>query len=291
MNQSFESFQRVAIAGLGLVGGSWGLALRSAGFRGRRVGADRAEVLERALACGAIDEAAPDLSTAVRGADLVILATPVGAILDLLPRLKEPAAPQALITDVGSTKRLITRRAGEIFGDAPLFLGGHPLAGKELKGVEHADGDLFRNARYVLTPLSPAHLSDTRVKKFTALLDSLGARPFVTEAAAHDRAVAYLSHLPQLVSTALASLAGEQAAEEALPVELAARGFRDVTRLADSPYALWRDICLTNIENIQPALEALIEKLESLKLHLSDRELEREFKQAQRFRGKLRDEP
>jgi prephenate dehydrogenase len=286
-----ETFQRVAIAGLGLVGGSWGLALRSAGFRGRRVGSDRAEVLERALACGAIDEAAPDLAAAARGADLVILAAPVGAILDLLPRLKEHVEPHALVTDVGSTKRLITRRAQEIFGDAPLFLGGHPLAGKERSGLEHADAALFHNTRYVLTPLSPDHLADPRVKKFTALVESLGARPFVTEASAHDRAVAYLSHLPQLVSTALASLAAEQAAEEALPAELAAAGFRDVTRLAESPYALWRDICLTNIENIQSALEVLIEKLETLKLHLSDRELEREFKQAQRFRGKLREVP
>jgi prephenate dehydrogenase len=291
LTSSGETFQRVAIAGRGLVGGSWGLALRDTGFRGRRVGCDRAEVLERGLEIGAIDEAAPDLATAVRGADLVILAAPVGAILDLLPRLKEHVAPHALVTDVGSTKRLITRRAQEIFGDAPLFLGGHPLAGKERSGLEHAEAALFRNARYVLTPLAPEHLADERVKRFIALLETLGARPYVTEASAHDRAVAYLSHLPQLVSTALASLAAEQAAEEALPAELAAAGFRDVTRLAESPYALWRDICLTNIENIQSALEALIEKLETLKVHLSDRELEREFKQAQRLREKLREIP
>lgn len=289
VTSSAETFERVAIAGLGLLGGSWGLALQSAGFRGRRVGCDREEVLERGLARGAIDEAAPDLAAAVRNADLVILAAPVGAILDLLPRLKNHVAPRALVTDVGSTKRLISRRAHEIFGDAPLFLGGHPLAGKERSGLENADAALFRGARYALTPLLPEHLADGRVKKFMGLLESLGARPFVTEASSHDRAVAYLSHLPQLVSTGLASLAAEQAAEEALPTELAAAGFRDVTRLAESPYGLWRDICLTNIENLQSALEALIEKLETMKRHLSDRELEREFKQAQRLREKLRE--
>lgn len=278
----------MVIAGLGLVGGSWGLALRSGGFRGRRVGCDRPEVLELGLARGAIDEAAPDLGTAVRGADLVILAAPVGTILELLPSLKELVAPQALVTDVGSTKRLIVSRAAEIFGNAPLFLGGHPLAGKERSGLENADASLFHNARYVLTPFAPEHLADERVKKFKALLETLGARVFVTDAATHDRAAAYLSHLPQLVSTGLASLAAEQASDEALPTELAGAGFRDVTRLAESPYALWRDICLTNIENIQSALEALIEKLESLKRHLSDPELEREFKQAQRLRDRLR---
>jgi prephenate dehydrogenase len=127
------------------------------------------------------------------------------------------------------------------------------------------------------------------VKAFCALLETVGARPFVTEASTHDRAVAFLSHLPQLVSTGLSSMIAEQGVEDFLPVELAASGFRDVTRLAESPYNVWRDICLTNIENIQSALESLIDKLETMKLHLSDRELEREFKQALKLRARLRD--
>ena len=108
------------------------------------------------------------------------------------------------------------------------------------------------------------------------------------DASAHDRAVAYLSHLPQLLSTGLSSLIAEQSAEDFLPLELSASGFRDVTRLAESSYTVWRDICLTNIENIQSALESLIEKLETLRVHLSDRDLEREFKQAVKLREKLR---
>jgi prephenate dehydrogenase len=289
LNSSKPFFHRVTIVGLGLMGGSWGLALKAAGFSGRRIGCDRAEVLERALASGAVDEGKEDLAAAVRGSDLVILATPVGVILDLLPQLKASVKTGALVTDVGSTKRLIARRGAEVFDAGTLFLGGHPLAGKERSGLENADARLFENARYVLTPVSPDLLEDERVKAFMELVRALGAQPFVTDPSSHDRAVAFLSHLPQLVSTGLASLIAEQGAEDFLPAELAASGFRDVTRLAESPYNVWRDICLTNIENIQSALESLIEKLESMKLHLSDRELEREFKQALKLRAKLRE--
>jgi prephenate dehydrogenase len=284
-----QFFHRVAIMGLGLMGGSWGLALKEYGFAGRRVGCDRSDVLDRALAAGAVEEGSTDLCAAVRDADLVILATPVGIILDLLPQLKAAVQPRALVTDVGSTKRLICQRAREVFGEEPLFLGGHPLAGKERSGLENAAAGLLANARYVLTPLSPDHLADERVQAFSSLLEMLGARPFVTEASTHDRAVAFLSHLPQLVSSGVASMIAEQSAEDFLPLELAASGFRDVTRLAEGPYSLWRDICLTNIENIQSALEAFIEKLEAMKLHLSDRELERDFKQALKLRERLRE--
>jgi prephenate dehydrogenase len=283
-----DFFHRVAIVGLGLIGGSWGLALRKHGFRGRRIGCDHPEVIHRALALGVVDEAAQDLPAALREADLVILATPVGTILELMPKLRNSASPRALVSDVGSTKRLICQRAREVLGDEPLFLGGHPMAGKESSGLENADGALFENTRYVLTPLKPEHLEDARIKAFSALLEALGARPYVSDASRHDRAIAFLSHLPQLVSSGLASLIAGESSEEKLPLELAASGFRDVTRLAESPYSVWRDICLTNIENIQRALEALIEKLESMKLHLSDRELEREFKQASKLREKLR---
>lgn len=282
-------FRRIAIVGLGLIGGSWGLALKKHGFKGQRVGFDRAEIATRAVAVGAVDEGSGDLASAVREADLVILATPVGAILELLPRLVTIVAPQALITDVGSTKRVICQRALEVFGEGPLFLGGHPLAGKENSGLDNADAALFENARYVLAPLTPDHLSLERVKAFSSLVQSIGARPFVSDATGHDRAVAYLSHLPQLVASGLASVALEQSSEDFLPLELAGSGFRDATRLAESPYSLWRDICLTNVQNIQSALESLIEKLEAMKLHLSDRELEREFKQAKKLRERLRE--
>ncbi|PYV24757.1 MAG: prephenate dehydrogenase/arogenate dehydrogenase family protein, partial [Acidobacteria bacterium] len=139
-------FHRIAIVGVGLIGGSWGLALGKRSLTGTRVGCDRPDVLKRATAAGAIDESAEDPAQAVRDADLVVLAAPVGAILDVLPRLRPAVSAAALVTDVGSTKRLICQRAREVFGDQPLFVGGHPLAGKELSGFENADARLFENA-------------------------------------------------------------------------------------------------------------------------------------------------
>lgn len=285
-----EYFHSIAIVGLGLLGGSWGLALKKLGFGGRVLGCGRRkETVERALAHGVIDEGYQDAALAVRDADLVILATPVGTILDMLPLVKTTVSSRALVTDVGSTKGIICRKAAEIFADGPLFLGAHPMAGKERSGLENAVAELFENARYVLTPLKIEHLEDGRVKAFAALVTAIGARPFVIDAASHDRAVAFLSHLPQLVSSSLASLVAEQGIDVFLPLELAASGFRDVTRLAESPYSVWRDICLTNVENIQAALDALVTKLEDVKHHLSDRELEREFRQAFELREKLRE--
>jgi prephenate dehydrogenase len=280
----------VAIVGLGLLGGSLGLALKKAGFSGRIAGyARREETRRRALSLGAVDEVYPDLNEALKGADLVILATPVAVILDTLPRLKPHLSPQALVTDVGSTKKRICALAAEFFSDGPLFLGGHPMAGKERSGLENSDARLFENARYVLTPLKPQDLDDPRVKAFRDLITLIGARPLISDPATHDLAVAYLSHLPQLLSTGLASLIDEKQAADELMLEVAASGFRDVTRLADSPYSVWRDICLTNTENIQLALDALIQKLESLKLHLADRGLEGEFLAAHQLRDKLRE--
>jgi prephenate dehydrogenase len=281
-------FDKVSIIGLGLIGGSWGLALRKYGLAVRRTGFGRASTIERALAVNAVDEGTDDLGKAVREADLIILAAPVGAILDCIPRLKDVAPSRALVTDVGSTKRLICERARETFGSDLLFLGGHPLAGKERAGVENADAALFTNARYVLTPLEEGHLEDTRIQAFVSLVRAIGARPHIMDPARHDRALAFLSHLPQLLSSALASLIAEESLESRFPVELAASGFRDVTRLAESPYSVWRDICLTNLENIQQALDALVEKLEFMKRHLNDHELEREFQQASKLREKLR---
>ncbi len=290
------SFQRVAIVGLGLIGGSWGLALAKSGFRGRRIGVDRELTMMRAQRLGAIDEwvwdevsrETADFSASLAGADLVILATPVGAILDLLPKVAQAAPPRALVTDVGSTKSVICQRAREVFKGEQLFLGGHPLAGKEHSGLDNADASLFENARYVLTPLSPADMNDPREGAFSRLVESVGARPVPSDSATHDRAMAFLSHLPQLLETALASLSAEHARRDSFLPEFAASGFRDATRLADSPFSVWRDICSTNAENIQRALELVIQKLEFIKSHLKSPELEREFEAAHELRRLLR---
>jgi prephenate dehydrogenase len=280
-------FERVSIIGLGLLGGSWALALKKNGFAGAVHGCDRREILQRAASMKAIDDGSEDVRDAVRDAHLVVLAAPVAAILDVLPTLLAAISTQALITDVGSTKRLICERAERLFRGTALFVGGHPMAGKQRSGLEHADGSLFLNARYALIPLRPDDVADPRMKAFTTLLTEMGALPFVTDATTHDRAVAFLSHLPQLVSTGLASLIAEQSAANFLPLEFAGPGFRDVTRLAESPYTVWRDICLTNGENIRSALGALIQKLQRMETGLNDAELERDFNEGFRLREKL----
>ncbi|HUI40753.1 MAG TPA: prephenate dehydrogenase/arogenate dehydrogenase family protein [Terriglobia bacterium] len=282
------SYRRVCLVGAGLIGGSWGLALKRSGFSGRIVAYDLPQVLDRALVLGAIDESSPDLAAAVKGADLVILAAPVGAIVDQLPQVKAAAGTRALVTDTGSTKRAIVERAREIFGEAPLFLGGHPVAGKERSGIENSSATLFEATRYVLTPLSPEHLEDERVEAFRRLVKGVGAEPFVIGADAHDRVLAFLSHLPQLLATSLAGVVAEESGRHALPLELAAAGFRDMTRLAESPFGVWRDVCATNADNLRPALEALIRKLEAMKGQLDNGGLEAEFEGAQRLRAQWR---
>ena len=283
-------FKRISIIGLGLIGGSWALALKQMQHPAHRVGFDVPDVLRQAVKSGAVHEGAHDARAAVEDADLVILATPVGKILDLLTQLKSFAPPHALITDVGSTKLRITERARELYAGGPLFLGGHPLAGKELSGLQHADAALFQNASYAIVPPSAEIMGDQRVRAFIRLIESLGAEPQVMDAATHDLAVAFLSHMPQLLSTGLAGMVGEKTGQKSLPLELAGSGFRDLTRLADSPYSMWRDICLTNSENIRAALDAMIEKLDRIKTHLSTRELENEFDQARKLRERLREQ-
>ena len=283
-------FKRISIIGLGLIGGSWALALKKLGHAAHRIGFDAPEVLSQAIESGAVHGSASNLDEAVRKADLVILATPVGKILELLPRLKTSAPSNALITDVGSTKQRIMAQARELSDGGPLFLGGHPLAGKERSGFEYADAELFQNACYAIVPSSGTVMDDARAKAFVSLVESLGALPCVVDAAAHDVAVAYLSHMPQLLSTGLAGMVAEASGRKGLPLKLAGSGFRDLTRLAESPYSMWRDICLTNIENIQDALDAMIQKLDTIKTHLSTRELEKEFDQARRLRQKLREQ-
>ena len=283
-----SSFRNVTIIGTGLIGGSWGLALRRRGFSGRIIGCDRPEVLARAREIGAVDEGQASIAEAVRAADLVILATPVGAAIEILPQLKAAAAPAALITDTGSTKRAVLKRSCEVFGEDRLFLGGHPLAGKEQSGIENASPSLFEAAVYALTPGSSKHLSDGRVRSFTALVEGIGARVLTTDAETHDRALGYLSHLPQLLSTALASVIADADGRNPLPLEFAASGFRDMTRLAESPEAVWRDVWVTNADNIRSALEALTQKLEGMKARLDDGSLADEFEQALRLRERWR---
>jgi prephenate dehydrogenase len=268
------AISRVAVLGTGLIGGSFGLAVRAVFPDVHITGWDRPQILGRAVARGAITDAAMDLSTAVAAADLVYIALPVGAIIEHLPEIERAARPGALVTDTGSTKVAICRVARNEFAHEKLFIGGHPIAGREVGGIENADANLFRGAKYVL--VGDEH--EPRSAHFAQFLkDVLGVQPAWLDAETHDWATAIVSHLPQLVSVALAAVVQDETDETGLPVSLAGTGLRDLARLAGSPYDIWRDVCLTNTDNIARALDRLVQALDHLRTHLATRDLEKEF--------------
>ena len=274
-------FSRGAIGGTGLIGGSFAMAARAALDGARIVGWDKPAVLERAKARGAVDEAHTDLRDALAGADLIYVALPVGLAIERLAEIARLAAPGALITDASSTKRAICEAAAKFVPDGVGFLGGHPMAGSESSGIEAADAGLFRGAKYALIGAEPEGASgDRRLTRFAQLVEAIGARPMWMDAATHDRAAAFVSHLPQVVAVALAAVTREATDQTGLPLTLAGRGLRDALRLAGSPYSVWRDIVLTNSDNLDAALERLGQAIEHLRANLRQRELEEEFSAA-----------
>jgi prephenate dehydrogenase len=287
------SFNRIAILGTGLIGGSFALALRQQLPAARLTGFDREPLLAQALEMGAIDEAARELSAAVADADLVYIALPIAASIEVLGQVARHARSSALVTDTASTKRAICRRAAQQFKKGALFLGGHPMAGKETSGIAAAEAELFRGAPYLLVPPESAAPSrgskrsavdDARVSAFRDLLQAIGARPRLLDAETHDRAVAVISHLPQISALALAAvIAAENDDASGLPLALAGPGLRDSLRLAGSSYALWRDIALTNSDHLGRALERLAQAIEHLRNQLTSRELETSFAVANRL--------
>lgn len=279
------AFTRVAVLGTGLIGGSFGLALRAQFPELRVTGWDRPEILARAVARGAITDTAADLSSAVATADLVCVALPIGEIIEHLPEIARAARAGTLVTDTGSTKAAICRAAAHVFGHTKLFIGGHPLAGRELGGIEHVEANLFRGAKYVL--VGDEH--EPRSQQFAQFVeDALGVQTVWLDAETHDWAAAVVSHLPQLVSVALAGVVENETDETGLPVSLAGSGLRDLARLAGSPYEIWRDVCLTNTDNIARTLDRLIQALDHLRTRLASRELEKEFAAANRLYTSLR---
>ncbi|MBI4459985.1 MAG: prephenate dehydrogenase [Acidobacteria bacterium] len=281
------SIRQITICGVGLIGGSVGMALKKGGFPGRIVGYGPPVTLEKAQRAGAIDEGCPNLADAVRQADVVYLATPILAILELLGKLAPLLKQEALVTDAGSTKAAICERANSFFPGKPWFVGGHPMAGKESTGIENAEAGLFQGARYALTPYSRHHLDPPVVRAFMGWLDRIGARILILDAEVHDEIVTWTSHLPQLVSTALAVAVMENL-KVPEDLEVSAGGLRDASRLAESAYGVWRDICLTNAENLEQALTTLTQGLEHIRDNLRSRELEHIFERANELRRQLK---
>ncbi len=271
-------FRRAAILGTGLIGGSFGLALRRSHPQVAIAGWDKPAVLDRALELGAITEITSSLESAVGDADLIYVALPISVTLESLPLISAAAKAGALVTDACSTKSVICHLAAKVFGARARFLGGHPVAGKEISGINRATPDLFCGARYAL--IAAAEDDDARIVQFTALVRQLGAEPMFCDAETHDWAAGVVSHLPQLVAIALSRVVLDETDETGLPASLSGSGLRDTVRLAGSPYAVWRDICLTNSENIARSLDRVSQALDYLRANLNTRELEDEFASA-----------
>jgi prephenate dehydrogenase len=273
-----SEFKNVCVVGCGLIGGSFALALRRAGFTGRITACGGSRSPRLAVERGVVDAVEESFERGeVCEADLIYLASPIGGIIDFLRTRPKQIRPGAIVTDAGSSKAEICRVARESLPKGVTFIGGHPMAGGENTGVQYARADLFDRATYAL--MIGQGTDEAEFDRFNSLVESIGARVLLTRPEDHDAAVALISHLPQLVASALASLLGPERAVEVTDRELAralaATGWRDMTRLAGSAWSVWRDICLTNQPNISNALGSLVAELQSLKDALDARDFNR----------------
>ena len=275
----------VVIVGVGLIGGSFALALRKAGFRGRIIGVSSPKTVEAARKRGVIDEAG-SLESAVPWADLVYLSQPISGILTTIEDLDPLLQEGALVTDAGSTKTEIVGRASRHIRRGQ-FLGGHPMAGKEKRGVEEAEPELFAGRTYVLTPEGPAGMETPEAQQFVEWIRRIGGVPVVLDAAEHDRIVSFTSHLPQLASTALAATVARRV-DLAKNGRIAGPGLEDTTRLAMSSFDIWQDILATNADHVESALDAYISELRDLRAKITDARMRSEFELASDFARRLR---
>src|ERR1700728_2283024 len=278
--------RQITIVGTGLIGGSFALALRRRRVAGKIVGCDRQSALKRAKVYRGIDVGFPEPADAVRGSQLVVLATPVLAIIDLIGRLGPALPANTLLTDVGSTKEAVARQAMQVFGKNARhrFLAGHPMAGKENSGVDFADADLFQNAVWFLTPLPGQNLQEPLFAEFVGWIDQIGARVAILPPEDHDQLCAWISHVPQIISTALAAALVEEFGEEAPLLPAGGRALREMTRISASPYSMWRDIAITNKRNLEEALLKVEQRLAHIRENLATRQLAEEFELAHGLR-------
>lgn len=265
MSTEHEEGVRIAIVGVGLIGGSIGLAARQRASGASSITGwdpDR-HALEGAVLLGAIDRAADSLEDACQGADIVVLASPVGTLATNAERALAVVGEDAVVTDVGSTKRAIVDAV-----DDPRFIGGHPIAGAETSGVEHARADLFDDSTWFVTPTpSTTGIGLERLMRFAK---SLGARPHAVDAADHDRLLADISHLPHVLANALVTQAAGTIHSEEGSIAVVGPSFRDVTRVAGANSNIWRDIYLSNHDALVPAIDSLIGRLSEFRDALHD---------------------
>ena len=272
--------RKVAIVGLGLIGGSLALAIRRAHPEIELIGIDRdLPTLRLALAQDAIDRGSSQLEEGVSEADLIVLATPISAIIKILPKLPEIIEKDAIVTDTGSAKRVICQAAERVLPEQ--FIGGHPIAGSERQGFLAAQAELLEGTVYVLTPLLQ---SERGVQRLAAFLETIGVRVRLMSPEHHDQVVAATSHLPQLLSVMLATLLAQKAEEDEAYCELIAGGAWDWLRTAGSPYEIWQDIFAANVDEIEHVLRQVLGELRQWRNRLETGELQGIFQRARRFR-------
>ena len=287
--------ERIAILGTGLLGTSVGLALREAGFEGAIAGWNRSpEQGQLALKMGAVDSLTADAIETARGSQVTVLAVPIYATLDFMEKLADVLGPEQLVTDVGSTKRLITETGTRLYNtpERAAFLPGHPMAGKERGGASLGDANLFRGAVWLFTDerfpdgsaAGRSPQATELVKEWREWVEKTGAKTLDLDAARHDELVAWVSHLPQFTATALSALLEEEVGGAPELKDVGGRALREMTRLGASPFSMWRDIAHTNTEAVERALAALEQRLAYLRENLRTPELRNEFEQANKFR-------
>ncbi|MFC1927695.1 prephenate dehydrogenase [Chloroflexota bacterium] len=286
-SRCYNEIVLVTIVGLGLIGGSIGLALRQDRRSGWEVvgHSRRTETVAKALSMGAIDRAETSLRDAVRRAELVIIATPVLTVKEIFSTIAPHAPPGCIVTDTGSTKVQVMKWAEEILPPTVSFIGGHPMAGRETYGIQAAEADLFLRCTYCLTPSEKA--SPESVDTVVAMTKKLGAIPFLIDPQEHDDLVAGISHLPILLSAALVSVTTENPSWSRMS-RLAASGYHDLTRLASGNPEVNSHICLSNQEAILSWIDKFSRELERYRQLVAegDKCLEQALTEANKARQK-----
>lgn len=283
-----SDFKKITIIGVGLIGGSLGLTLKEKKPNFKIVGIDKLEIIEKAITRGAIDEGTINLEKGIKESDVVIIATPVKTILNLLPQINPFLKKGCLVTDTGSTKGQIVERANEVLSKDIFFIGGHPMAGSEKCGIDSADPHLFQDKIYILTPTKKSNL--VALEKIFLLIKMIGAKRLILDPLEHDRIVGAVSHLPQIMAISLMNMIDKLTQQENNNNYFKAigEGFKDMTRIALSPCKIWEDICDTNEETILEMIQKFKQYLNLIedKLINDPEGLKEEFQKAQMLRKK-----
>lgn len=284
-----SDFKKITIIGVGLIGGSLGLALKEKKANFKIVGIDKQEIIEKAIARGAIDEGTVNLKEGIEEADIVIIATPVKTILNLLTQINPFLKKGCIVTDTGSTKQQIVQKANKVLSKDIFFIAGHPMAGSEEYGIDSANSHLFQDKTYILTPTKKSNL--IAIEKISSLIKMIGGKRLILNSLEHDRIVGTVSHLPQIMAVSLVNMVSELVRKENNNnyFKAVGEGFKDITRIASSPYKIWEDICDTNQENILEMIREFRNYLGVIedKLKNKPNSIKEEFQKASKLRESI----